>query len=360
MIILGIESSCDETAAAIVRDGHDVLASTISSQVQLHAGYGGVIPELAAREHLRNISPVIDTALEKAAIGIDQIEAVAVTSNPGLIPALLVGNAYAKGLAAAKDIPLVGINHFIAHIYGAFIGQPDLLADAANFPILALVVSGGHTAIVVIQPDGHARIVGSTLDDAAGEALDKAAKILGLGYPGGPVIDRIAKTGNASAYDFPRGLTGAAGKAVKPEHRFDFSFSGVKTAMLYAVKDRSLSDQELADVVASYQAAVMGVLVTKAGDAALHFNTPVICVCGGVACNSYLREKLSLEAARIGRKLVLAPPKYCTDNAAMVAGLAWHYLRHGLSDGLAMPTNARLNHDLGIIPFAPNATIPAN
>ncbi|MGI5924767.1 MAG: tRNA (adenosine(37)-N6)-threonylcarbamoyltransferase complex transferase subunit TsaD [Lentisphaeria bacterium] len=355
MIVLGIESSCDETAAALVRDGHEVLASTISSQVQLHAGYGGVIPELAAREHLRNISPVIDATLEKAKLDINRVDAVAVTSNPGLIPALLVGNAYAKGIAAAKQIPLVGINHFIAHIYGAFIDHAELLAEAASFPILALVVSGGHTAIVVIQADGRARIVGSTLDDAAGEALDKAAKILGLGYPGGPIIDRIAKTGNAGAHDFPRGLTGAAGKAVKPEHRFDFSFSGVKTAMLYAVKDRSPSNQELADLVASYQAAVMDVLVSKTSDAARHFNTPVICVCGGVACNSYLREKLSLEAARIGRQLVLAPPKYCTDNAAMVAGLAWHYLRHQLSDDLDMPTSARLNHDLGIIPFAPQA-----
>lgn len=355
MIVLGIESSCDETAAALVRDGHEVLASTISSQIQLHAGYGGVIPELAAREHLRNISPVIENTLEKANLSMDQIDAVAVTNNPGLIPALLVGNAYAKGLAAAKKLPLVGINHFLAHIYGAFIGQPELLADAGNFPVLALVVSGGHTAIVLIPPDGRARILGSTLDDAAGEALDKAAKILGLGYPGGPIIDRIAKTGNSRAYDFPRGLTGAAGKAVKPEHRYDFSFSGVKTAMLYAVKDRQLNDQQLADVVASYQAAVMDVLVSKAAAAAQEFQTPMICVCGGVACNSTLREKISREAAASGRKIVLAPPKYCTDNAAMVAGLAWHYLRHGISNDLAMATSARLDHDLGILPFAPKA-----
>jgi N6-L-threonylcarbamoyladenine synthase len=355
MIILGIESSCDETAVGIVRDGHEVLASSISSQVQLHAGYGGVIPELAAREHLRNISPVIDSALAQANLSLEQIDAVAVTNEPGLIPALLVGNAYAKGLAATRNIPLLGINHFVAHIYGAFIGRPELLADTANFPILALVVSGGHTALVVIAADGQARIVGSTLDDAAGEALDKAAKILGLGYPGGPVIDRIAKNGNARAYDFPRGLSGAAGKAVKPEHRFDFSFSGVKTAMLYAVKDRELKDQELADLVASYQAAVMDVLVNKSCDAAQHFNTPLICVSGGVACNSYLREKLNAASARIERQLLLAAPKHCTDNAAMVAGLAWHYLRHRQGDGLDLPTNARLKRELGIIPFAPLA-----
>ena len=255
MIVLGIESSCDETAAAVVRNGHDVLSNVISSQMALHAGYGGVIPELAAREHLRNISPVVQEALAAAQLTIADISAIAVTSRPGLIPALLVGNAYAKR-SAAQNIPLIGINRFL-YICSSFLGQPEILADRSSYPILALVVSGGHTAIVLIEADGNARILGSTLDDAAGEALDKAAKILGLGYPGGPVIDRIAKTGNPQAYAFPRGLTGAGGKAVKPEHRYDFSFSGVKTALLYAVKDKTLDEAGLADAVASYQEAVM-------------------------------------------------------------------------------------------------------
>ena len=351
MIVLGIESSCDETAAAVVRDGHDVLGSVISSQVALHAGYGGVIPELAAREHLRNISPVVQEVLAAAQLNLADISAVAVTSRPGLIPALLVGNAYAKGLAAAQGIPLVGINHFLAHIYGGFLGQPEILADRSSYPILALVVSGGHTALVLIEVDGRARILGSTLDDAAGEALDKAAKILGLGYPGGPVIDRLAKTGNPRAHAFPRGLTGAAGKAVKPEHRYDFSFSGVKTALLYAVKDRTLDEAGLADVAASYQEAVMEVLVSKTMDAASDFAAPLVCCCGGVACNSRLRALLTAETARLGRRLLAAPPKFCTDNAAMVAGLGWHYLRKGIVDDLAMGVEARLDRSLGILPF---------
>ncbi|MBO4344963.1 MAG: tRNA (adenosine(37)-N6)-threonylcarbamoyltransferase complex transferase subunit TsaD [Victivallales bacterium] len=355
MKILGIESSCDETAAAIVEDGHKVMSSVISSQVELHAGYGGVIPELAAREHLKNINPIVTEALLRANLTLDDVDAIAVTSNPGLIPALLVGNAYAKGLASARNLPIIGINHFLAHIYGAFIEHPELIQDTANFPLLALVVSGGHTAIVLIPEDGKARIVGSTLDDAAGEALDKAAKILYLGYPGGPVIDKLSKNANEKAFNFPRSLTGAAGKPVAEEHVFDFSFSGVKTSLLNTVNKTNITDDILPDVVASFQAAVMDVLVSKAIHAAKHFRTPLIALCGGVACNSSLREKLSREAAKCHKAIALAPPKYCTDNAAMVAGLAYHYYKHGHVDSIDMPANARLNHDLGVIPFAPKA-----
>lgn len=351
MLILGIESSCDETAAAVVRSGHEVLGSVISSQISLHAGFGGVIPELAAREHLRNISPVVQSVLTQSGVGWSSLSAIAVTNRPGLIPALLVGNAYAKGLAVSLGIPLIGIDHFLAHIYGAFLGQPEVLADPASYPILALVVSGGHTALVLITGDGKAEIIGSTLDDAAGEALDKAAKILGLGYPGGPVIDRLAQTGNTAAYTFPRGLTGAAGKAVKPEHRYDFSFSGVKTALLYAVKGQQLDDKLLADVTASYQEAVMEVLVSKTLTAANDFSAPLICMCGGVACNSRLRALMSEEAKKQGRHLLAAPPKLCTDNAAMVAGLAWHYHRRGQHHGMELGVEARLNRELGIMPF---------
>ena len=355
MFILGIESSCDETAAAVVRDGHEVLSSVISSQIKLHSAYGGVIPELAAREHLKNVMPVISTALREASITPEKLDGLAVTSHPGLIPALLVGNAFAKGLASAAGLKIIGINHFMGHIYGAFIDHPELIASRENYPILGVVVSGGHTALVIIPADGRAKIIGSTLDDAAGEALDKAAKILNLGYPGGPIIDRIAKTGDAHKYNFPHGLCGGGGKAMKPEHRFDFSFSGVKTALLYAVKDRTLSDSELADAVASYQAAVMDVLVSKALDAAQFYGAKLVCLCGGVACNSYLRAHLDEACKRQGRQLVLTPPKYCTDNAAMIGALGYHFARRGWWDSLDMPVEARLHEDLGIFPFAVDA-----
>ncbi|MCK5801375.1 MAG: tRNA (adenosine(37)-N6)-threonylcarbamoyltransferase complex transferase subunit TsaD [Lentisphaeria bacterium] len=356
MKILGIETSCDETAVAIVQDGHEVLANCVASQIELHAGYGGVVPELAAREHLRAMPVVADQALADANCSLEDIDAVAVTCSPGLVPALLVGVSYAKGLAAARNCPLVPVSHFLAHIYGAFLDQPTLLQDERTFPVLALVVSGGHTALVVIEADGPARIVGTTLDDAAGEAYDKGAKILGLGYPGGPIIDCIAKTGNPAAHAFPRGLTGGGGRPRKPEHRHNFSFSGVKTALLYAVKDRHLTNTELADVVASYQAAIVDVLVSKTMDAAEHFGTPTVCMCGGVACNSQLRADMARAAEKRNLRLVLAPPKFCTDNAAMVAGIAQHYLGEGATHppDLAFGVSARLDSNLGIVPFAPS------
>ena len=351
MIVLGIESSCDETAAALVKDGHEYLGGVISSQIAKHSAYGGVIPELAAREHLRNITWVVNTALQEAKVSVGDLGGIAVTSHPGLIPALLVGNAYAKGLAAATGLPIVGINHFEAHAYGGFLEHPELLADQNNYPMLFAVVSGGHTALVLAEGSGQATILGATLDDAAGEALDKAAKILELGYPGGPIIDRLAANGNPRAHNFPRGLTGAAGKPVPPEHRYDFSFSGVKTALLYTVKDRRPEGQELADLVASYQAAVMEVLVAKAMLAARDKGCRLICLCGGVACNSYLRRRLQEECDRQRLRLVLTPPKFCTDNAAMVAGLGWHYLRQGRNDGLNLPVSARLPATLGKFAF---------
>ncbi len=353
MIVLGIESSCDETAAALLRDGHEVLASRISSQIKLHAAYGGVIPELAAREHLKNISPLIDATFAQAGIGLQEVEALAVTNRPGLIPALLVGNSYAKGLALANRLPLLGVNHFEAHIYAAFLNQPGLLQNPANFPLLALVVSGGHTALVLVQAEGRAELLGSTLDDAAGEALDKAAKILNLGYPGGPIIERLAKNGDPQAYSFPRALSGASGKATPREHRFNFSFSGVKTALLYAVKERRLNEQQLADVLASYQAAVMEVLLSKSMAAAEEYKVPMLCLCGGVACNGYLRRRFQEECQKQEKQLLLAEPACCTDNAMMVAGLAWHYFKHGLQDDLSLPVYARLPEKLPKFPFAP-------
>ena len=353
MNVLGIETSCDETAIAVVRDGREVLANAVASQVKLHAGYGGVVPELAAREHLRALPPVLELALQQSGLGLDGMDAVAVTHAPGLVPALIVGCSYAKGLALALDRPVVGVNHFLAHIYGSFYGCSERLEDPATFPVLALVVSGGHTALVVVSVDGQARIVGSTLDDAAGEAYDKAAKILGLGYPGGPLIDRLAKAGNPKAFAFPRGLTGTSGKAVSPENRFNFSFSGVKTALLYAVRDHADLARAQADLAASFQQAVVDVLVLKTLRAAEAVRAPTLCLCGGVACNSQLRRDMESAAKANGRLLILAEPKYCTDNAAMVAGLGYHYLRRGWVPTTGFAVSARLNPELGRVPFAP-------
>ncbi|NLF16291.1 MAG: tRNA (adenosine(37)-N6)-threonylcarbamoyltransferase complex transferase subunit TsaD [Lentisphaerae bacterium] len=353
MTILGIETSCDETAAAVVRDGTAVLGNAVASQVTLHAGYGGVVPELAAREHLRSIRPVVEAALSESGVALSDLDAVAVTNAPGLVPALLVGCAYAKGLGWALQRPVLGVNHFLAHIYGSFYGHMELLADAGSFPILALVVSGGHTALVLVESDGRARLVGTTLDDAAGEAYDKAAKVLDLGYPGGPLIDRLAAQGDPKAYAFPRGLMGTTGKAVSAENRFNFSFSGVKTALLYAARDRQLTSTDLADLAASFQQAVVDVLVSKTLRAAEAYGAPTICACGGVACNRQLRRDLTAAAAAAARRLVLAEPRYCTDNAAMVAGLAYHTLRRGAVEPGGFQVAARLGEDLGRVPFAP-------
>jgi len=356
MLTLGIESSCDETAASIVENGHRVLSSVISSQVDKHACFGGVVPELAAREHLRNISPVMQAAFAEAGVSPAAIDAMGVTCRPGLVPALLVGNAFAKGFAAAQGIPVIGANHFIGHIYGAFIEHPEVLADAAQFPVLALVVSGGHTAIVLIEADGQASVLGSTLDDAAGEALDKAAKLMGLGYPGGPVIDRLAREGNPNAFRFPRSLTGGGGKPLKPEHRFDFSFSGVKTSLLYAIKENPDALQtRVNDLCASFQEAVIDVLTMKATAAAKANRARTLCLCGGVACNSRLRGKLETACAKTGVAFIPAPPKYCTDNAAMIAGLTYHYFKKDPGAKPPFAINARLDRNLGKLPFAPLA-----
>ena len=353
MNVLGIETSCDETAVAVVRDGREVLANAVASQVKLHAGYGGVVPELAAREHLAAIQPVVDAALAQSGLTLAAMAAVAVTNAPGLVPALLVGCAYAKGVALALGCPVVGVNHFLAHIYGSFYGCLELLDDANSFPLLALVVSGGHTALVAVNADGMARIVGMTLDDAAGEAYDKVAKVLDLGYPGGPLIDRLASTGNPKAYAFPRGLTGTSGKALTPENRYNFSFSGVKTSLLYAVRDRTLTAGDRADLAASFQQAVVEVLVRKTLGAAAAIGAPTVCVCGGVACNSQLRRDMGVALRHAGRRLVLAEPRYCTDNAAMVAGLGYHILRRGWLPEAGFRVSARLGTELGRVPFAP-------
>lgn len=355
MRILGIETSCDETAVAIVEDGVNVLVNIVSSQVEKHAAYGGVVPELAARQHLKNINTVATTALRESKLDITEIDAVGVTSSPGLVPALLVGVSYAQGVAAGSGIPLVGINHFLGHIYSCFIENRELLEDPDRYPIIALVVSGGHTVICRIESDGAAKILGQTIDDAAGEAFDKAAKILELGYPGGPIIDQLAAEGNPAAFEFPRGLTGGSGKPVKPEDRFNFSFSGLKTSLLYKVKENWPEGQALNDMLASYQTAIVDVLTSKTMAAATMCDAQTILLCGGVACNSALRRSMQDAAEDDERTLCIASPKYCTDNAAMIAGLAYHYIRYGQTPATAATVSARLPADLGILPFTPEA-----
>ena len=345
-LILGLESSCDETAAAVVQDGNTVLGSEVASQIARHAPHGGVVPELAAREHLKALLPVTQSALDKAGVTMKDIDAVAVTQGPGLIPALLVGLNYAKGLAQANNLPLIGVNHFLAHIYGAFLdGGAEMLKSPETYPILALVVSGGHTSLLLVDKDGSARQLGCTIDDAAGEALDKGAKLLGLGYPGGPVMQKTAANGDVNRFKFPRPLTGGAGKPVAPENRYNFSFSGIKTALLYHVRNagaEALADaQWMADTAAGYQDAVVDVLVKKTLLAVKDFPVKTVVVAGGVACNAELRRMM---AERLPKNITLklAPPKYCTDNAAMVGGIAYHAFKRGDFSALSIDSFARL------------------
>ena len=342
-LILGIESSCDETAAAVIEDGFTVRSSVIASQIATHAPHGGVVPELAAREHLKALAPVVSSALEQAGVTLKDLDAVAVTQGPGLIPALLTGLNYAKGLAIGNDLPLIGVNHFMAHIYGAFLdgGEKELSAPE-TYPLLALVVSGGHTSLVLIDACGNARQLGCTIDDAAGEALDKGAKLLGLPYPGGPSVQKAAQEGDPEKYDFPRPLTGAAGKALSPENLYNFSFSGIKTALLYHLEGKDIhAPGFLADTAASYQRAVVDCLVRKTMRAAKDHQVRTIVAAGGVACNAELRRML---AAKLPRNVALkiAKPVFCTDNAAMVGGIAWHSFRRGEFASLDIDSFARL------------------
>jgi N6-L-threonylcarbamoyladenine synthase len=353
-LILGIETSCDETAASVVENGERVLSSSVASQIAKHADYGGVVPELAAREHLKAMEPVVSSALKDAGREIGDIDAVGVTNGPGLMPALLVGINFAKGFAAANNIPLLGVNHFIAHIYGTFLDYGvEILKKPETYPMLALVVSGGHTALVLISDDGKATLVGTTLDDAAGEAFDKAAKLLNIGYPGGPIIEKTALNGDPRKYNFPRSLTGRTGKGVDEKNRFNFSFSGVKTSMLYHCEKlgggESLEGQALYDTVASYQEAIVDALCIKTLDAAKHYNASSIVLCGGVACNTLLRNELS-ERARKDFSVHISPKKYCTDNAAMVGGLAFHLLKKGVVSDLSLDAYARLP-EISEVPF---------
>jgi len=309
-VILGIETSCDETAAAIVREGSEVLSSVVSSQIEIHARFGGVVPEVASRAHVEAVVPVVAEALEVAGLKPSELDAVAVTHGPGLIGALLVGVSAAKALSLVWDRPLVGVNHLEAHLYAAFLEEPDL-----DMPLVVLLVSGGHTMLIVMEDHLRYRVLGSTLDDAAGEAFDKVARHLGLGYPGGPEIDRLSADGDPAAIRFPRAMISDG---------WDFSFSGLKTSVVNHV--RRNPDTPIADLAASFQEAVADVLVTKARRAASEVGATGLCLAGGVAANSRLREKVR-DACRVdGLRGFLPSREMCTDNAAMVAAVAWHRL----------------------------------
>jgi N6-L-threonylcarbamoyladenine synthase len=305
--ILAIETSCDETAAAVVADGRDVLSSVVSSQVDLHARFGGVVPELASRAHVDLITPVVAEALVEAGLDGYGLHAVAATIGPGLIGSLLVGVSAAKALALVWGIPFIGVNHLEGHLYASFLEEPDL-----EPPLVVLLVSGAHTMLVAMEGPGQYRLLGSTIDDAAGEAFDKVARFLGLGYPGGPAVDHLAVEGDPHAIAFPR--------AMKDEG-YDFSFSGVKTSVITYV--RKHPDVSAADVAASFQEAVVDVLVTKARRAAKEIGANGICLGGGVAANSALRERLLDACIADGLRGFLPARAMCTDNAAMIGAAAW-------------------------------------
>ncbi len=307
ILTLGIETSCDETAVAIVEGRHTVLSSIVSSQTAIHAKYGGVVPELACRSHLETIQPMVSEALAKAGVTLDDIGLVAVTRGPGLVGAVLVGLSYAKSLAWGRDLPLVGVNHLEGHIMSAFIHNPGLAT-----PSVALLVSGGHTELFWMERFGELTRLGGTRDDAAGEAFDKGAKMLGLGYPGGPVIEKLASEG-IDKFDIPVGMARS--------NTLDFSFSGVKTAVKYLVNNLRKSEGEIPvnDVCASFQRSVIKALETKTGMAIERYGPASIIVAGGVACNSALRKSMHNLGERERVDVVIPPPRLCTDNAAMIA-----------------------------------------
>src|SRR5262245_39417258 len=327
MIVLGIESSCDETAAAVLTDGRRIVSSVVASQDAIHAPYGGVVPELASRRHLEVITPVIAQALRDAGVTLADLDGIAVTQGPGLVGSLLIGCSVAKALAWVHRTPLVGVNHLEGHVYASF-----LTDDPPVHPFLALVVSGGHTALYHAREPLKYALVGQTRDDAAGEAFDKVAKLLGLGFPGGPAIQRTAEQGDPRAVAFPL--------AQMTDGARDFSFSGIKTSVsLYVKRHAPLSAAQIADVAASFQAAVVKMLVRKTIRAALHLGVKRVVLTGGVAANGPLRESLRAEATDHGIALHIPPPRLCTDNAAMITAAGTERLRVG--ERAAMDMNAR-------------------
>lgn len=330
MIVLGIETSCDETAVALVRDGREILANLIYSQTDLHARYGGVMPEAASRDHLRKLPTLVEEALSASGIGWERIELVGVTYGPGLVGPLLVGMSYAAGAAVGREVPLVGVNHLAAHLFAHNLSEPEV-----GPPFLGLIVSGGHTLLVAVPRWGEYRVVGGTRDDAAGEALDKVGRLLGLGYPAGPRMDELARDGDPHAIPFPRPLI---------ETGLDMSFAGLKTAAVYWLRDHP--SPPIPDLCASYLEAVVDVLAEKAVRAARRLSLERIVVVGGVAANRRLREVLPFRAAKREIAVSFPPPALCTDNAAIVAACAHHrftVLGHPGSRALAPDPNLSLD-----------------
>ncbi|MBE6206391.1 MAG: tRNA (adenosine(37)-N6)-threonylcarbamoyltransferase complex transferase subunit TsaD [Rikenellaceae bacterium] len=338
--ILGIESSCDDTSAAVIR-GTTLLSNVIASQA-VHIKYGGVIPELASRAHQQNIIPVVDTALKDAGVDIDKIDAIAFTRGPGLLGSLLVGTSFTKGLALSHNIPMVEVNHLQGHILSHFIDLPDRELPHPEFPFLCLLVSGGHTQIVKVNSPLEMEIIGSTIDDAAGEAFDKCAKVMGLPYPGGPVIDRLAKEGDAKAFDFAK-------PHVKGE--FDYSFSGLKTSFLYTLRDRVKEDADFveknkADLCASLQKTIIDILLDKLIKASKKLGIKDIAIAGGVSANSGLREAIAEAGRRRGWRTFIPELKFTTDNAAMIAISGYYRYQQGMLSGMDVSPVARLEEIL--------------
>ena len=332
ILILGIESSCDETAAAVVKNGREVLSNVINSQIEIHKRYGGVVPEIASRCHIEVVNTVIDEALEKAGVTFDDIDAIAVTYGPGLVGALLVGVSAAKALSYALKKPLVNVHHIKGHICSNYVAHHDLKP-----PFVCLVASGGHSHIVYAKDFLEYEIMGMTRDDAAGEAFDKIARVLGLGYPGGPKIDALAKEGNPHAFEFPR--------VKMAEGSLDFSFSGVKTAVINHIHnlEQKGEDYNKADVAASFQEAVCDALVSHTLEAAKRKNTKTVVIAGGVASNSALRQKMTEEAQKQGIDVLYPPPVLCTDNAVMIASAGYYEYISGVRADMRLNAVASLS-----------------
>jgi len=330
VLILGIDTSCDDTSASVVEDGIRIISNIISGQTEIHKKYGGIVPELASRRHIEMIWPVVDEALKTAGVGFEDLSGIAVCHGPGLIGSLLVGCSFAKAVGYSRGIPVIAVNHLEGHMFSSFLEQP-----VPAFPFIALIVSGGHTCLYRVDGFGQYRELGRTRDDAAGEAFDKVSKLLGLGYPGGPLIDRLAKDGNPGLIDFPR--------AYLPE-TFDFSFSGLKTAVLNYVKEQVAKsrEQSVHDVAASFQAAVVDVLVRKTEWAIRKERIKNVTLSGGVAANSELRRRMKKMADEKDLSVFIPSVLLCTDNAAMIAAAGYHHFRLGNIAGLDLNPKAYL------------------